>query len=85
MKDYLDKEHLDKKKKPMDWTGWGDNVVNGKRLPRQLNGSDCGVFAAMFAESFARGVFPSFSQADMPNLRKIMTCELVKGTFLSRK
>jgi hypothetical protein len=84
MKLYLEGEHLDKKKKPMDWSGWGPNVVNGPKMPRQLNGSDCGVFAAMFAESFSRDVYPSFSQSDMPNLRKLMTVELVKGKFLSR-
>ena len=85
MKLYLESEHQDKKNKPMEWTGWGENVVNGKDLPRQLNGSDCGVFAAMFAEAFSRDAYPTFAQSDMPNLRKLMAVELVKGTFLSRK
>ncbi len=83
MRDYVSQEHQDKKKRPFDWTGWTE-VVNPAKMPRQTNGSDCGVFASMFAECMSRDVFPSFAQSDMPNLRKIMTLELVTGTFLSR-
>ena len=83
MRDYVNSEHLDKKKKPFDWSAWGEDVVNPPELPRQENGSDCGVFAALFAESLSRDEFPSFSQADMLNLRRLMTVELVRGTFLA--
>jgi sentrin-specific protease 1 len=83
MREYVNREHLDKKKRPFDWSGWGADVINPSNLPRQENGSDCGVFAAMFAESLSRGEFPSFSQAEMGKLRRIMTVELVMGTFVT--
>ncbi len=83
MREYVNREHQDKKKRPFDWSAWGADVVNPPQLPRQENGSDCGIFAALFAESFSRDEFPSFSQTDMPNLRRLMTVELVTGTFLS--
>ena len=43
-----------------------------RSVPRQGNGSDCGVFALRFAECAARGVGPDFSQADMDALRLVM-------------
>jgi sentrin-specific protease 1 len=85
MREYVNGEHMDKKKRPFDWSGWGTDVINPSKLPRQENGSDCGVFAAMFAESLSRGEFPSFSQAEMGKLRRIMTVELVMGTFVTHR
>ena len=82
MKHYLESESRDKKKTDFDWSDWSEPVVNGEKLPLQTNGSDCGVFAAFFAAFFARGIYPTFSQSDMPVLRRRMVVELVQGKFL---
>ena len=82
MRDYLEKESMDKKKKSFDFSDWNSDVINDKDLPLQRNGSDCGVFASMFGESLSQGKFPRFHQSDMPLIRERMTVELLTGKFL---
>ncbi|XP_071581648.1 sentrin-specific protease-like [Temnothorax nylanderi] len=48
LKLYLQNESLDKKKQPYDMSDW--KFYSAKNIPRQTNGSDCGVFSCMFAE-----------------------------------
>ncbi|KAI0359160.1 cysteine proteinase [Trametes cingulata] len=75
LRQYLDEEHRDKKKKPFDFTGWQDYILPD--TPQQENGYDCGVFTCQFLEALSRGEedFP-FSQANMPYLRRKMVWEI---------
>ncbi|KAF9535540.1 hypothetical protein CPB83DRAFT_754429 [Crepidotus variabilis] len=72
---YLEQEHMEKKKKPFDFTGWIDWAPED--TPRQENGFDCGVFTMHFLEAVSRGedMF-AFSQKDMPYLRRRMLAEI---------
>jgi sentrin-specific protease 1 len=81
VRDYVEKESLDKKKTPFDWAGW-TNVIGGDQLPQQENGYDCGVFCCMYAVYFSVGRFPSFAQKDLPFFRKKIAIELMTGKFL---
>lgn len=47
-------------------------------IPRQHNGCDCGVFAAMYAERLGAGRRLGFTQQDMPYLRQKLTVQLVQ-------
>ena len=47
--------------------------------PQQTNGYDCGVFLCQYAESISRRMHPSFTQSNMPSLRRNMVWEIMKG------
>ncbi|KAH9921976.1 cysteine proteinase [Epithele typhae] len=80
LRQYLDDEHRDKKKKPFDFTGWTDYVLPD--TPQQENGYDCGVFTCQFLESLSRGEETfDFTQKNMPYLRRKMVWE-IGGTRL---
>lgn len=77
---YLEDEHQDKKSSPFDKTGWiAENV---KDIPQQMNGSDCGMFACMFAEYLSRDADITFDQQHMPYFRRKMVYEIVNATLL---
>lgn len=80
LKNYLEAEHMDKKKSPYDTSGF--TLENVKDIPQQMNGSDCGMFACTFAEFISRGAKISFSQEHMPYLRKKMVVEILEGQLL---
>lgn len=82
MREYLQKESQDKRKKDFDFSNWGPSVVNGNNLPLQRNTWDCGVFACMFAEYLSRDAWPDFTQRDMEILRRRMAVELLVGRVL---
>jgi len=73
---YLQEEHQDKKKAPMDLSGWKQEIK--KDIPQQMNGSDCGMFTCKFAEYLSRRAKLTLSQQDMPYFRKRMVYEIVK-------
>ncbi|KAI0757243.1 hypothetical protein C8Q80DRAFT_1215920 [Daedaleopsis nitida] len=75
LRQYIDAEHRNKKKKPFDFTGWVDYTLPS--TPQQENGFDCGVFTCQFLEAVSRGEedFP-FTQANMPYLRRKMVWEI---------
>lgn len=52
IRDYLERESLDKRKVVMDWTGWED--YSPRNSPQQNNGSDCGVFTICAIEQLSR-------------------------------
>ena len=52
-------------------------------VPQQTNGYDCGVFNCQYAESISRRMHPSFTQNDMPSLRRNMVWEIMKGPLLN--
>lgn len=75
LRDYLNAEHLNKKKKPFDFTGWEDYIHDD--IPQQENGYDCGVFTCQFLESLSRGEESfAFTQANMTYLRRRMIWEI---------
>lgn len=85
MKEYLIKEHADKMGTEYvlkDWDtyqpGSDPNAPSGDRIPLQKNGSDCGVFACMFAHYVSRGIPFDFRQDDMPHLRKRMLADMLR-------
>lgn len=56
-------------------------------VPQQNNAIDCGVFTAMFIRHIALGARPlysgfSFSQADVPAIRRHILQELLGGEIL---
>ncbi|KAH9937461.1 uncharacterized protein B0H18DRAFT_198884 [Fomitopsis serialis] len=75
LRGYLDAEHRNKKKKPFDFTGWKDYVLD--ETPQQGNGYDCGVFTCQFLENLSRGRERFlFRQHDVPYLRRRMIWEI---------
>ncbi|XP_052746435.1 uncharacterized protein LOC112048372 [Bicyclus anynana] len=77
---YLYDEHKDKKGQTFDSSEWV--TENLKDIPQQLNGSDCGIFACTFAEFSARGAEYSFTQAQMPYLRRKAALEILQARLL---
>ena len=77
---YLEEEHQDKKKAPLDTSDW--SKVIAKEIPQQMNGSDCGMFTCKFAEYKSRRARFTFSQKNMPYFRRRMVYEIVKNTLM---
>merc|ERR1712156_1363374 len=77
--DYLHQEYLAKKGKSLDAEVFDRNLVKG--IPRQLNGSDCGVFTCQYAEFLSRSASLDFSQGDMPRVRRRMAGEILGNAF----
>ncbi|XP_022188230.2 sentrin-specific protease 1-like [Nilaparvata lugens] len=77
---YLEEESKDKKKTPYDTSDW--KAVNMEDIPQQTNGSDCGMFACMFAEYKCRNAKITFSQKEMPYFRQKMEKEILTGKLM---
>lgn len=80
LRKYLEDESLDKKKQPYDTTDWTLQIV--KKIPQQMNGSDCGVFSCMFAEYISANKSITFTQEDMPYFRHKMAYEILHSKLL---
>ncbi|EIM92773.1 cysteine proteinase [Stereum hirsutum FP-91666 SS1] len=82
LREYLNKESLDKKNKPFDFTGWED--YQALDAPQQFNGFDCGIFTCQFLEYLSRGkeIPFNFTQKDMPYIRKRMIWEIGNAKFM---
>ncbi|KAM7350486.1 ulp1 [Cochliomyia hominivorax] len=80
LEQYLKDESMDKRKQPFDTSGFVIESVQG--VPRQMNGSDCGVFSCMFAEYITRNREITFSQQNMEYFRQKMILEIVMGELL---
>lgn len=63
-----------------DLKTWKIKSAPPDRIPTQFNGSDCGIFVALFARYLAEGKNLSFSQDDMPDYRRTIAYELLKNT-----
>ncbi|KAK4467944.1 hypothetical protein MN116_008550, partial [Schistosoma mekongi] len=81
--DYLKNESLDKRNIELpDPDSW--KFVNTEdTVPQQYNGSDCGVFLCTFSEFLSRGASFTFSQDDMPGIRKRMIYEILTQQLLT--
>ena len=53
-----------------------------KDIPRQLNGSDCGVFVCMYARQLSERAPLSFSQSDISMIRKLIVIEILNKKLL---
>ncbi|KAI8099265.1 uncharacterized protein BX664DRAFT_320886 [Halteromyces radiatus] len=73
---YLELEHMDKKKTPFDASGW--KGIMASDIPQQGNSSDCGVFTCTFAERLTRNQGFDFSQDDMTSIRRRMVLDIVQ-------
>lgn len=80
LKHYLMHEHLNKKQWHFDVIDWMFEDV--KNAPRQDNAYDCGVFACTFAEYIAANHMVTFTQRDVPQLRKKMIYEIITKKLL---
>ena len=80
LRQYLQDESLDKKKKPYNTSDW--KLECAKNIPQQMNGSDCGVFSCMFAEYVCANKKITFAQQDMPYFRNKMVYEILKSKLL---
>jgi len=80
LEQYLKDESLDKRKQPFDTSDFQIECV--RDVPRQMNGSDCGVFSCMFAEYICRNKSITFTQNEMPYFRNRMVLEIVQGQLL---
>ena len=80
LRKYLQDEHLDKKKSPLDLSGWKLEML--KDIPQQMNGSDCGMFACKFSECLSRRKSINFTQDHMPYFRRRMVYEIVCNRLL---
>lgn len=80
LEDYLKEESMDKKKQIFDMSEWSKENV--RDCPRQMNGSDCGVFSCMFAEFLSRDSKISFNQQHMQYFRTKMVYEIASGKLL---
>ncbi|KAJ2082010.1 SUMO1 sentrin specific peptidase 1 [Coemansia sp. RSA 988] len=78
---YLHEEFKDKQGQDFDENGWSMSCE--KDIPRQRNGYDCGVFAIMFAEYVSRDAPLSFSQENLPFLRRKATYEIATSSLVS--
>ena len=73
--EYLTDEYMHKKKRELSTDHFNMEFV--KVIPRQKNGSDCGVFALQFAEHISRRAAINFDQADIPYFRRRMVYEII--------
>uniref|UniRef100_W8AV12 Sentrin-specific protease 1 n=1 Tax=Ceratitis capitata TaxID=7213 RepID=W8AV12_CERCA len=80
LEQYLKDESLDKRKQPYDTSNF--EIESVRDVPRQMNGSDCGVFSCMFAEYITRNREITFSQQNMEYFRHKMILEIVSGELL---
>lgn len=71
---YLQDEHLDKKKAPLDVSDWKKETP--KDIPQQGNMSDCGAFTCTFAERISMHKPFDFTQDDMVTIRRRMALNI---------
>ncbi|CAH8656651.1 unnamed protein product [Dicrocoelium dendriticum] len=83
LRSYLKNECEDKKGHPLpDLESW--HLINTEdSVPQQENGSDCGVFLCTYGEFLSRNARFTFSQKDMPGIRKRMMYEILTQQLLT--
>lgn len=79
--EYMKSESIDKKQTAFDTLGW--SFGNVQDIPKQSNGSDCGVFCCMYAEFITRNQHLIFTQQDMIHFRMKMIYEIFTGKMLT--
>lgn len=51
-------------------------------VPKQKDGCSCGVFVCAYAEHLSPGAPFTFSQADIPKLRRLLAYQIITGKLL---
>ena len=77
---YLRDEMMDKKNSQLVQEDW--LLTHSEDHPKQLNSSDCGVFALKFADYASRDLKLNFTQADIPYFRQRMIFEILRSSML---
>ncbi|GAV29598.1 hypothetical protein PMKS-003099 [Pichia membranifaciens] len=81
--DYMTEETKKNHGDGMNGRDFANYDMNGRAEgPGQQNGFDCGVFTCTAVDYLARNRELDYSQADMPNLRRRMAWEVLKGRLL---
>jgi Ulp1 family protease len=80
---WLSQEHLCRNGTSFSLSEWKHE--NCARMPRQVNGVDCGVFVCMAMECVLENVNFDFSQVDMCLCRKRMGLSLKRGCIVKKK
>lgn len=80
LQQYLEDESQHKRNHGLDWENWTMKIMD---VPRQENGSDCGMFTCQYAECISRDAPISFGQQHMPYFRKRVVYEILHQTILS--
>lgn len=76
---YIQDEHMDKKKKILpDADAW-ELVPTQRGTPRQTNGHDCGVFTCMFADFLSKDTALLFNQDHIDQCRERIALSIMKG------
>ena len=76
---YLKKEHMERKGS-IDIGKF--TLENVKGIALQSNGSDCGIFTLKYAEYLSRNANITFTQEDIPNMRRLMIYEILSETII---
>jgi sentrin-specific protease 1 len=76
---YLQDEHLDKKKKALPNAHQWTLVRCTADTPRQQNGFDCGVFTCMYADFLSQNCPLIFDQSHMPQCREHIALSIMAG------
>ena len=76
---YLKKEHMEKKGS-IDIGKF--TLENVKGIALQANSSDCGIFTLKYAEYLSRNAKITFTQEDIPNMRRLMIYEILSKTII---
>eukprot|EP00548_Thalassiothrix_antarctica_P018930 CAMPEP_0194187994 /NCGR_PEP_ID=MMETSP0154-20130528/53139_1 /TAXON_ID=1049557 /ORGANISM="Thalassiothrix antarctica, Strain L6-D1" /LENGTH=524 /DNA_ID=CAMNT_0038908091 /DNA_START=51 /DNA_END=1625 /DNA_ORIENTATION=- len=79
---YLQDEHLDKKKIPLPGKDEWKLVPTQNDTPRQENGFDCGVFTCMFADFLSNDCPLLFTQEHITQCRERIALSIMKGSAL---
>ena len=74
---YLKDEMRDKHHMEGKWNGW-NLIPSHEKIPKQLNGDDCGVFTCMFAYYIAEDLSLTFDQTDVTEFRKHIAMYILK-------
>jgi len=76
---YLQDEHQDKKKKPLDTSDWEMFIAPRTEYPQQANGWDCGMFTCKCANAVSQDLQIDFGQRNMQYFRHRMILEIKRG------
>ncbi|XP_035304610.1 sentrin-specific protease 2-like [Cricetulus griseus] len=79
---YLQNESKTRRSIELDPLEWKQYSVTSEEIPRQLNGSDCGMFTCKYADYISRDQPVTFSQQHMPIFRKRMVWEILHSHLL---
>ncbi|KAF9520526.1 hypothetical protein BS47DRAFT_1370365 [Hydnum rufescens UP504] len=86
LREYLQRESLDKKKIDFEFEDWEDYF--SEATPQQENAYDCGVFVCQFMEAISRGEDAeefAFDQRNMPYIRRRMLWEISEKRLIGWK